>query len=81
MALHDHQAQIALGEDICRQFKSDIRNAESLAAEMGAFAMSSGGPIFIGVADDGALPGLDREDVSRINQLISTRPASWCVAL
>lgn len=38
---------------------------------MAAFANSEGGTIFIGVADDGTLKGLDREDVSRINQLIS----------
>lgn len=63
--------QVNLGEDSTRQFKSDIRNAESLAAEMAAFANSNGGTIFIGVADNGATPGLGKEDVSRINQLIS----------
>ena len=63
--------QIALGEDSARQFKADVRNAESLASEMAAFANAEGGRIFIGVADDGSTPGLLREDVSRINQLIS----------
>jgi ATP-dependent DNA helicase RecG len=63
--------QIALGEDSARQFKADVRNAESLASEMAAFANSSGGTIFIGVADDGSVPGLSKEDVSRVNQLIS----------
>nr|WP_198935462.1 hypothetical protein [Chlorobium sp. KB01] len=29
---------IALGEDSTRQFKEDVRNAESLASEMVAFA-------------------------------------------
>ena len=62
---------IALGEDSIRQFKVDVRNAESLAAEMAAFANSNGGTIFIGVADDGNVPGLAYEDVSRINQLVS----------
>ena len=65
------QHEIALGEDSTRQFKSDVRNAESLAAEMAAFANSEGGRILIGVADDGSLPGLSPEQVSRINQLIS----------
>ena len=64
-------AEIAQGEDSARQFKADVRNAESLASEMAAFANSSGGTIFIGVADDGATPGLSPQDVSRINQLIS----------
>ena len=71
MTLPDLLAQIALGEDSSRQFKADIRNAESLAAEMAAFANSAGGTILIGVADDGASPGLALDDVSRINQLIS----------
>ena len=63
--------QIALGEDSTHQFKVDVRNGESLAAEMVAFANSGGGTLFIGVADDGAAPGLSVEDVARINQLIS----------
>lgn len=50
--------QIALGEDSTHQFKVDVRNGESLAAEMGAFANSGGGTLYIGVADDGATPGL-----------------------
>ena len=63
--------QIAAGEDSSHQFKADVRNAESLASEMAAFANSEGGTLFIGVADDGSIPGLTRKDVSRINQLIS----------
>ncbi len=67
----DLLSQIALGEDSTRQFKADIKNAESLAAEMAAFANTNGGTIFIGVADDGSTPGLSQKDVGRINQLIS----------
>ena len=63
--------QIALGEDSTHQFKVDVRNGESLAAEMVAFANSDGGTILIGVADDGSTPGLGKDDVARINQLIS----------
>ena len=61
---------VALGEDSSRQFKADVRNVDSLASEMAAFANSNGGTILIGVADDGSMPGLSSEDVSRINQLI-----------
>ena len=61
----------ASGEDGSRQFKSDVRNAESLASEMAAFANAEGGIILIGVADNGSIPGLESIDVSRINQLIS----------
>jgi ATP-dependent DNA helicase RecG len=64
-------AQTAGGEDSTRQFKADIRNAESLASEMAAFANTEGGTLYVGVADDGTVPGLSRQDVTRINQLIS----------
>ena len=64
-------SQIALGEDSSRQFKADVKNADSLASEMAAFANTNGGTIFIGVADDGSTPGLSGQDVARINQLIS----------
>ena len=67
----DLLSQIALGEDSTRQFKADVHNVESLAAEMAAFANTNGGTIFIGVADDGSTPGLSQKDVGRINQLIS----------
>lgn len=68
---YDLLAQVALGEDSSRQFKADIHNAESLAAEMAAFANTDGGTIYLGVSDHGNMPGLPREDVARINQLIS----------
>ncbi len=70
MNLAELRAQVHLGEDSTRQFKADVRNGESLAAELAAFANSEGGTIFIGVTDDGRLPGLDGEAVRRINQLI-----------
>ena len=69
--IDDRLAAIATGEDSTRQFKVDVRNVDSLASEMVAFANSDGGTIFIGVADDGSMPGLLPKDVARINQLIS----------
>ena len=71
MKRSDLLSQIALGEDSARQFKVDVHNGESLASEMAAFANSNGGTLYIGVADDSSTPGLSKEDVSRINQLIS----------
>ena len=53
------QSQIVLGEDSKRQFKVDVRNAESLATEMAAFANSEGGTIFddrIEIISPGHLP-------------------------
>ena len=71
MKKFDLLSPIALGEDSTRQFKVDVRNGESLASEMAAFANSNGGTLYIGVADDGSTHGLSKKDVSRINQLIS----------
>jgi len=71
MTTQDLLQQIARGEDGTQQFKVDVKNAESLASEVVAFANSEGGTILIGVADDGTTPGLSMQDVSRINQLIS----------
>ena len=62
---------VSHGEDAHNQFKEDIRNSDSLAAEMVAFSNSKGGRIYFGVSDKGILSGLSREDVGRINQLIS----------
>lgn len=71
MDLNDLKTVILRGEDSRHQFKEDIRNGDSLAAEMVAFSNSRGGYIFIGVSNKGDLVGLSSMDVDRINQLIS----------
>ena len=77
MTLAELHRKIQTGEDSTRQFKVDVCNGESLAAEMVAFANSEGGVLFIGVADDGSVPGLSAQDVARINQLISNAASQW----
>lgn len=62
---------LSRGEDSRHQFKVDITNANSLAAEIVAFSNSAGGQIFIGVNDDGSVRGLTAADVARLNQLIA----------
>lgn len=62
---------VARDEDSKHQFKADITNANALAAEMVAFSNSGGGQIFIGINNDGTITGLTREEVGRINQIIS----------
>jgi ATP-dependent DNA helicase RecG len=62
---------IKRGEDSRHQFKQNITNADSLAAEMVAFSNGAGGKIFIGVNDDGSITGLSQDDIRRLNQLIS----------
>jgi ATP-dependent DNA helicase RecG len=64
-------AIVARGEDSGRQFKADVTNADSLAADFVAFSNSSGGLLLIGVADDGTAAGLAHSDVRRINQIVA----------
>lgn len=58
-------------EDSKHQFKANVTNETSLSQEMLAFSNSGGGLIFIGVSDDGTFSGLTRDDMHRLNQLIS----------
>nr|VFJ58506.1 MAG: ATP-dependent DNA helicase RecG [Candidatus Kentron sp. FW] len=62
---------LAQGEDSQHQFKRNIHNTDSLAAEMVAFSNGNGGKLLIGIADDGEIAGLTKEDIGRLNQLIS----------
>nr|VFK61015.1 MAG: ATP-dependent DNA helicase RecG [Candidatus Kentron sp. UNK]VFK69591.1 MAG: ATP-dependent DNA helicase RecG [Candidatus Kentron sp. UNK] len=59
------------GEDSKHQFKANATNETSLAQEMVAFSNSGGGDLFIGVGDDGAIAELTRQDMGRLNQLVS----------
>lgn len=71
MEIEEIKQIIQSGEDSCHQFKENIHNAKSLAAEMVAFSNSHGGEIFIGINDSGEVIGLSNEDIRRVNQLIS----------
>ncbi len=62
---------VARDEDSNNQFKGNFTSGDSVAAELVAFSNSSGGRIFIGVSNDGSFSGLDRSDMSRLNQLLS----------
>jgi ATP-dependent DNA helicase RecG len=62
---------IKRGEDSRRQFKKNVTNADSVAADMVAFSNGDGGVMLIGVCDDGSIAGLTSEDIHRLNQLIS----------
>lgn len=65
------QAVLERGEDSRHQFKADFTNVNALASELASLANGSGGRLFIGVTDDGHIAGLSRQDVGRLNQLIS----------
>ena len=62
---------VARDEDGRHQFKANVTNAQQLFEELVAFSNSGGGRIFIGVNNDGTFSGLTREDMERLNQLIS----------
>ena len=62
---------IKSGEDSGHQFKQNFTNATQLAAEIVAFSNGNDGKILIGVKDDGEISGLNKNDISRLNQLIS----------
>lgn len=59
------------GEDSRHQFKREVHNADSIAAELAALANSGGGRLFLGVCDGGRIAGLDAANIQRINQLLS----------
>src|SRR5580765_206420 len=62
---------LARGEDSRHQFKRDETNADSIAAELAAFANSGGGVLFLGIEDKGRVAGLNAANVRRLNQLLS----------
>jgi ATP-dependent DNA helicase RecG len=77
MNVKELKARIALGEDSRRQFKKDVSNIDSLAAEMAALANSTGGVILLGVADNGSVAGLKPTDVARLNQMIGNAASQY----
>ncbi len=62
---------ITRGEDSYSQFKENITNPASFAGDLVAFSNSNGGRIIIGVDDEGVIAGLTKDDIRRLNQLIS----------
>lgn len=71
MTLAELRQILACGEDSRHQFKRDFNNIDALAAELVAFANTSGGYLIIGVEDSGEFSGLDSTDIGRLNQLLS----------
>lgn len=67
------QRVIAAGESSHVEFKDDAAHNDRLAREIVAFANFKGGVILLGVADDGTLVGLTRNDnEERVMNLCST---------
>ena len=53
MTLHELLDKIKTGEDSSTQFKVNLNNIDSLAAELVAFSNAKGGTILLGVDDNG----------------------------
>lgn len=70
-------AILARGEDSRHQFKENISNVDSLAAELVAFANSGGGTLIVGANDAGEVVGLTTADIGRLNQLLSYAASQW----
>ncbi|MBF0199577.1 MAG: putative DNA binding domain-containing protein, partial [Planctomycetes bacterium] len=62
---------ISRDEDSKHQFKADVTNEHALATEIIAFANAMGGIIVIGASDNGSISGLTRQDIGRLNNLVS----------
>lgn len=71
MTPHDLQILVSNGEDTRQQFKRDFNHVDGMAAELVAFANTTGGKLIIGVTDKGDIEGLDASDVHRLNQMLS----------
>jgi len=75
------QLKLRTGEDSFTQFKSEIKNAESLAEEMVAFANSKGGYILVGIAEnekgEGEIVGV--ANLKSLNNHISNTSTENCV--
>lgn len=62
---------IEAGEDSRNQFKLLFNSPDALAAEITAFANTNGGRILVGINDDGAIRGINYQEVEQLNQMIS----------
>lgn len=71
MTLRELLGKIKAGEDSRTQFKVNISNIDSLAAELVAFSNAQGGTLYVGVDDNAQAIGIDKSEVGRINQMIS----------
>jgi ATP-dependent DNA helicase RecG len=71
MTLHELLDKIKAGEDSRTQFKVNISNIDSFAAELVAFSNAQGGTLYVGVDDNAQAVGIEKSEVGRINQMIS----------
>lgn len=71
MTPHELLDKIKTGEDSRTQFKVNLSNIDSFAAELVAFSNAQGGTLYLGVDDNAQAVGVAKSDIGRINQMIS----------
>ncbi len=81
MTIHDDdiRRQLQLGEDSRWEFKQiefsgdtpASPRRDALADELGAFANAEGGLVLCGVADDGTIQGMSREQMAALDRLLA----------
>jgi predicted HTH transcriptional regulator len=62
---------VSLGETSTVQFKRTVDTPDQLAAELCAFANTSGGRLLIGVENDGTIGGLDPQTLRKVSSLVA----------
>ena len=62
--------KIYLGEDATIKFKRELPHRNSLADEIAAFANARGGVILIGVDDNGAIVGVNLQELTRAEKTV-----------
>ena len=70
---------VAQGESETIEFKRKVAHPDKIVKELVAFANTSGGYLFIGVDDDGTIPGLKfpEDDVFALNEAIK----KYCIPI
>lgn len=63
---------IEMGEDSHTQFKERFESIDALAAEICAFSNSNGGNIIVGISDDGDITRLEKDEIQKLNEWISS---------
>lgn len=63
--------KIELGESSFVQFKAAISDLDSLETEIVAFANAAGGMLLVGVADNGEIKGVAKEEIEKLTQWVS----------
>ncbi|MEM8565681.1 MAG: ATP-binding protein [Bacteroidota bacterium] len=72
MELSHAQKLIAQGESDTIEFKRKVAHPDKIVKELVAFANTSGGHLFIGVNDDGSIPGVKfpQDEIFALNEAI-----------